>query len=126
MTAGMSLRWGWRRILHLGLRWVTRTQAIFKAPPVMHCWGGVGVHHRERPFCLSTSRWQKSEHHIGSRRPGQVCRFASTASTTSILGTNWLEFVEAKTTSVKAGTFGVEATGSREAISCLVRAITEV
>ena len=62
----------------------------------------------------------------GCVRPRMICGFASTASIASTLGTNLLEFVEAKATSVEAGTFGVEATGSREAISCLVRTITEV
>ena len=55
-----------------------------------------------------------------------VCGFASTASTASTSGTIWFELVEAKAFSVEAGTFGVEAAGSREAISCLVRAIAEV
>ena len=47
-----------------------------------------------------------------SRHSKRVSEFASTASTTSILGSNWLEFVEAKATSVEAETFGVEAKGS--------------
>ena len=60
MTAGLSLRWGWRRISTLALRWVTRTQATFKIPPVMHCWGGVGVHHREHTFYPSTVFWHRT------------------------------------------------------------------
>ena len=33
MMAGVSFRWGWRRISTLALRWVTRTLAIFDVTP---------------------------------------------------------------------------------------------
>ena len=55
-----------------------------------------------------------------------VGRFASTASITSILGTNWIEFVDARAISVEAETYGMEAKGSKETISCLAMATTEI
>ena len=61
---------------------------------------------------LTTLQQLREVQNWDSRHSKRVSEFASTASTASTSGTIWIELVEAKATSVEAGAFGVEATGS--------------